>query len=249
MRTAVPRPATAAAGPLQAAIVTPAEESLRVAILLSLAGGFLDAFTWIAHHGVMANAQTANVVLLGVHAASAEWSAAFRFVPPIAAFVAAVFIICRLRVHCDDRGRYFLALLTIAIEIGVLLVALILHARLPDVAGTVGISFAAAMQTASFSRVEGRAYSSVMVTGNLRHATETFVAGWIDKHDPGARRQAKILVLVCFTFALGAGVGAVLTRSLESNARLVPIALLLAALTLRGRPLRRDSDIRDATHG
>jgi hypothetical protein len=43
------------------------EESLGVAILLSVAGGFLDAFTWIAHDGVLANAQTANVVLLGVY--------------------------------------------------------------------------------------------------------------------------------------------------------------------------------------
>ena len=177
---------------MHAAIAAPAEESLRVAILLSIAGGFLDAFTWIVHDGVMANAQTANVVLLGVHAASGEWSAAFRFVPPIVAFVAAVFIICRLRAHCDDRGRHFLAMLTIVIEVAVLLVALVLHARLPHVAGTVGISFAAAMQTASFSRVEGRAYSSVMVTGNLRHATETFVAGWIEKHDPVARRQANV---------------------------------------------------------
>src|SRR5581483_2223876 len=152
------------------------EESLRVAVLLSLAGGFLDAFTWIAHHGVMANAQTANVVLLAVYAAMGEWVEALRRVPPIVAFLAAVFLICRLRARCDERGKYHLAMMTIVIEIVVLIVVMMLHVRLPDIAGTLGISFAAAMQTASFAKVEGRNYSSVMVTGNLRYAVETFVA-------------------------------------------------------------------------
>ena len=44
---------TAAASNQSAALRS--EESLRVAVLLSIAGGFLDAFTWIAHHGVMIN--------------------------------------------------------------------------------------------------------------------------------------------------------------------------------------------------
>src|SRR5581483_8643936 len=146
------------------ATAAPRDESLRVAIVLSLAGGFLDAFTWIAHHGVMANAQTANVVLLAVHAATGEWVDALRMVPPIVAFLAGVFLICRLRTGCDVRAKYQIAMLTIAIETAVLVVVMMLHVRLPDVAGTVGISFAAAMQTASFAKVEGGNYSSVMVT-------------------------------------------------------------------------------------
>jgi hypothetical protein len=60
------------------------EEPLRVAIILSVVGGYLDAFTWIAHDGVIANAQTANVVLLGVNVAMGEWAQALRFVPSIA---------------------------------------------------------------------------------------------------------------------------------------------------------------------
>src|SRR6185436_10984004 len=88
-------PSTASAGAI--AQLGRADESLRVAVLLSVAGGFLDAFTWIAHHGVMANAQTANVVLLAVYAAMGQWEEALRRVPSIAAFLAAVLLICRLR--------------------------------------------------------------------------------------------------------------------------------------------------------
>ena len=230
MQSAMQQAASVASDRIRAGLR--AEESLRVAVLLSIAGGFLDAFTWIAPHGVMANAQTANVVLLAVYVALGEWDQAFRHIPPIAAFALGVFVICHLRVGADDRGRYWLAITTLMIEATVLFIVMVLHVRLPDVAGTVGISFAAAMQTASFNRVEGRPYSSVMVTGNLRSSVETFFTGWLEKRDPASLRQTRLLVIVCATFALGAALGAFLTKLMESRALLVPIALLLAALFL-----------------
>jgi len=207
------------------------EESLGVAIVLSIAGGYLDAFTWIAHDGVMANAQTANVVLLGVHAAMGQASKALHQIPPIAAFVAGVFVVYRLRARIRDASGRRLALLCLSVEIVVLGVVMMLHRRVPDVAGTLGISFAAALQTASFARLKGGAYSSVMVTGNLRSMTETF-SGWLDKRDPDALRQMRALVAVCLAFAIGAGLGAGVTASFESEALAGPILLLVAALLL-----------------
>ena len=58
------------------------------------------------------------------------------------------------------------------IEIVLLIMVGILHNRLPDLAGTLGISFVAAMQAAIFTKVEGVTYSSVMITGNMRQAIE-----------------------------------------------------------------------------
>ena len=156
------------------------EESLGIAIVLSIAGGYLDAFTWIAHDGVMANAQTANVVLLGVHAAMGQVGKALHHIPPIAAFIAGVFVVYRLRTCIRDTSGRRLALLCLSVEIVVLSAVMILHRRVPDVAGTLGISFAAALQTASFAKLKGGTYSSVMVTGNLRSAVEIF-SGWLDR--------------------------------------------------------------------
>jgi uncharacterized membrane protein YoaK (UPF0700 family) len=64
--------------------------TLRLAALLAVAGGFLDSFTYIAHGGVFANAQTGNVVLLGVLAARGDWIAAGQHALPILAFVVGV---------------------------------------------------------------------------------------------------------------------------------------------------------------
>src|SRR3954451_9938492 len=54
------------------------DETVRVALLLAFAGGYLDAYTWIIH-GVMANAQTANLVLLWAHGTAGEWARAAHF--------------------------------------------------------------------------------------------------------------------------------------------------------------------------
>jgi uncharacterized membrane protein YoaK (UPF0700 family) len=67
------------------------DETVQVSLLLAFAGGYLDAYSWIIH-GVMANAQTANLVLLWVHGTAGAWARALHLVPPIAAFAVGVVI-------------------------------------------------------------------------------------------------------------------------------------------------------------
>ena len=42
----------------------PVYEWLEIGILLCLAGGFMDAYTYVTRGGVFANAQTANLILM-----------------------------------------------------------------------------------------------------------------------------------------------------------------------------------------
>src|SRR3954468_7926094 len=147
------------------------DETLPVALLLAFTGGYLDAYTWIIH-GVMANAQTANLVLLWVYGTVGEWERAFQFIPPIAAFMVGVVSAAWLRRATGDRASAISTL----IEILLLIAVGILHNRLPDLAGTLGISFVAAMQTAIFTKVEGVVCNTVMATGNLRQAIEAMFA-------------------------------------------------------------------------
>src|SRR3954453_14724154 len=179
------------------------DETLPVALLLAFTGGYLDAYTWIIH-GVMANAQTANLVLLWVYGAAGEWARALHFVPPIAAFAVGIVIASWLRRATGDRASAISTL----IEILLLVAVGILHNRLPDLAGTLGISFVAAMQAAIFTKVEGVAYSSVMITGNLRQAIEGVVAVAGPGVRPRELRGPGIFAMLCVTFGVGAAVGA-----------------------------------------
>src|SRR5260370_17611467 len=139
------------------------DKTVQIALLLAFAGGYIDAYTWIMH-GVMANAQTANLVLLWVYGTVGEWERALHFVPPIAAFMVGVVVAAWLRRAIGDRASAISTLIEI-----VLLVAVgILHNRLPDLAGTLGISFVAAMQMAIFTTAESAAHTSPIATANLR---------------------------------------------------------------------------------
>lgn len=47
-------------------------ESIRLGMLLAISGGFMDAYSYIARDHVFANAQTGNMLLLGVSLSEGE---------------------------------------------------------------------------------------------------------------------------------------------------------------------------------
>lgn len=201
------------------------DEAVPVALLLAFAGGYIDAYTWIIH-GVMANAQTANLVLLWVYGSIGDWPKALHFVPPILAFAVGVLVAAWLRRATGDRASAISTL----VEILLLVAVGILHNRLPDLAGTLGISFVAAMQSAAFTRVEGAVYSSVMITGNMRQAIEGAFAVVSGRGERAACRLSGIFILVCVAFGLGAAVGAFATKQLPALALGIPVIALLIVL-------------------
>jgi uncharacterized membrane protein YoaK (UPF0700 family) len=203
------------------------EETLLVALLLGFAGGYLDTYTWITH-GVLANAQTANLVFLWVHATAGQWQQAFHFVPSLFAFCVGVVIAAWLRRATGDRAGQ----LSLLVEIAMLILVGVLHNRAPNVAGTLGISMVAAMQTSIFTKVEGSVYSSVMITGNFRQAIEAAFALVAGNKQAGLLRKSSIYMGVCATFGTGAAVGAFVTERVPRLTLIIPVAALMLVLLL-----------------
>lgn len=203
------------------------DETVQVALLLAFAGGYIDAYTWIIH-GVMANAQTANLVLLWVYGSAANWERALHFVPPILAFAVGIVMAASLRNATGERASAISTL----IEILLLIAIGVLHNRLPDLAGTLGISVVAAMQAAIFIRVEGVVYSTVMITGNLRQAIEGVFTAVAGSGEVGMLRRSGIFTVVCVAFGMGAAVGAYATKNIPDLALGLPVVALLIVLFL-----------------
>ena len=65
-------------------------ESLFLAALLAIVGGFLDAYSYLLRGGVFANAQTGNIALLGVYIQRRNGSMIIHYLVPILAFAAGV---------------------------------------------------------------------------------------------------------------------------------------------------------------
>ncbi len=213
--------------PQGAAASFPPDEALQIAGLLAFVGGYLEAYTWMVHH-VFANAQSANLVFLWVYLTSGEWETAVRYVPPLLAFIVGVTLACWLRWAAPTRATRISTL----IEIVFLFIVAILHNRLPNVAGTLGLSLVAAFQTVSFPRVEGLSYNSVMVTSNFRQTIEGLFAAFAKSAGPRPFRRPYLFGAMCIAFGAGAAIGAFATEITRNYSLAVPVTLLVIVLLL-----------------
>jgi uncharacterized membrane protein YoaK (UPF0700 family) len=171
-------------------------------------------------------------VLLGVALATAHWAQALRHIPPILAFLVAVYTASWLRFYEQRRGGHRAPLFTLGVEIALLLIVAALPRQFPDLPIVLGIAFVAALQNSSFTAVEGLNYNSVMTTGNLRRTAEMFFAGMTEPREPDAMRQARIFASLCSAFAVSAGVGASCTARAGNVALLVPAVALAVGFWL-----------------
>jgi len=200
------------------------ESALTVACLLSLSGGFLDAFTYVAHGKVFANAMTGNIILLGVSATAGDWRQALNHVPPLVAFLFGVWAAQALRLpRLDPRWP---ALFSLMLEIVVLTGIAFLPRSLPDIWIVLSIAFAAAVQNSSFTKVRGWGYNSVVTTGNLRRFAETLFVGTVPRRNVEMRDQAGVFGVICLSFLVGALAGGLATAWLYNAALAIPVLVL-----------------------
>ena len=206
------------------------ERSLAVAALLTLSGGFLDAFTYAGHGGVFANAMTGNVIFLGLFVAAGAWGRALTHLYPIVAFLAGIFAAHLLRLHASVRDGRRVPLVCLGIEIVTLTGIALLPARVPDVPIVLAIAFVAALQNSSFTHVRDWSYNSVVTTGNLRRLAESLFSGTVPRRNALALQQARVFAAICFCFLIGAVMGGTSTPHLGNAALFVPVGVLVGAL-------------------
>lgn len=205
-------------------------ESMRLGALLAVAGGFFDAYTYLCRGGVFANAQTGNIVLLGLELAEREWLRALAYLAPILAFALGVGVAEVVKRRGKARqaggaGMHWRQVIVLA-EIVLLAVAAFLPQRM-DMAVNILISFVCAMQVEAFRKVRGSAFATTMCTGNLRSGTEQLVI-WRQTGDANAARKARHYYCIILFFILGAALGAVCTDTLGERALLITCVPLLA---------------------
>ncbi len=203
-----------------------------MAALLAACGGFLDAFTYLGHGHVFANAMTGNVVLLGVDAATGRWGESFDHLRPILAFLFGVAVAQSFRLPPFQRWIPEAPIAALSLEI----VSLLAGGWLPKgVAGTplvLGISFVAALQSSTFRKAAGFNYNSTMTTGNLRIFGEAVFQSVFHSGGADAFEKARTFGAICLAFLAGAILGGVCTAALDNRALWV-VDALLAALWVR----------------
>lgn len=205
-------------------------ESVPTALLLTLSGGFQDAYTYYFRDKVFANAQTGNIVILGYHVMEGDWNTAFRYLLPVLAFVAGIYVSEIIREIFKEYRLLHWRQVVVLFEIFLLfLVGFFPHSM--DTAANVTISFVCAMQVETFRKIKGNAYASTMCIGNLRSATEMLFRYRHTKDRDSLEKSIRYYVIILF-FAIGASAGCYLTPFFAEKTIWFSCGLLITAFLI-----------------
>ena len=205
-------------------------EAFLTSIFLAVSGGFQDAYTYNTREEVFSNAQTGNVVLMSQNFMVGRWMDGLRYLFPLLAFAFGVFFAERIQGRFKYAKRLHWRQGILLLEI-VILFAVGFIPQEYNMAATVLVSFACAMQVQSFRKVGGYSYASTMCIGNLRSGT-TALTMYFEDHKPEQLRQFLYYFGIIFFFAIGAGVGGVMSLKLGITTIWVSSVLLLISFLL-----------------
>ena len=210
-------------------------ESFILGSILSLVGGYFDAYTYIARDGVFANAQTGNVVLLGISLASGDVLRALRYVPPIIAFLLGVFLAEYFRRH-NGMARLHWRQHVILLELLIILLVTFLPSGEIDgvnydLISNVLISFVCSLQVQSFRRIRGITCATTMCTGNMRSAAEDMTR-YVTERDPVLLHSAGKYFGIIGFFVVGAVISTIVTKLIGTYAVVFTAAGLIAVFIM-----------------
>ena len=206
-------------------------ESLGLAALLALAGGLLDAYTYLCRGGVFANVETGNMVLFGICLTQGQWGKAVGYLFPILAFALGVLAAELIRERHRSGPRFHWRHTVLLAEVAVVCaVAFLPRGEWDSLANTL-VAFVCALQVETFRKVRGNPFATTMCTGNLRSGTEAIYHGVTKgKWESVEKGLCYYGVIACFI--AGAALGVALTRLAPQRAVLGAAALHLTAFGL-----------------
>ncbi len=196
-----------------------AAENFKVGALLTLVGGYLDTYTYISRGGVFANAQTGNIVLMGLKLTECEFGAAVHYLIPIISFVVGVLAVELIKSKFNDDPKVHWHQITLLLEMFIIAVVGFIPESHNNIANVL-VSLTCAMQVEGFRRLNGNAYATTMCTGNLRSGSESLFA-YLKSRDVSQRKKAREYFSIICIFIVGAVIGAVLTGFIGIKAVLI----------------------------
>lgn len=205
-------------------------DSLLLAVFLTLAGGFQDAYSYNCRGQVFANAQTGNIVLFGQNLATGHLDRAVHYLLPVLAFMLGVYLAELIRRRYQNSTRFHWRQ-TVLLGETVLLMLSGLFPQSCNVAANILLSFACAMQVNTFRKFRGLPSATTMCIGNMRSAA-SLLCGYHTTGDPELKRKSMHYYFMIAVFAVGAAIGAVLTQQFGKRAIWIAAGLQLIGFFL-----------------
>jgi len=206
-------------------------ETFRIGALLAVVGGWLDAYTYVCRGHVFANAQTGNMVLLGINLAQGNLRGALYYLTPVIAFFLGIIVAEMTRLKFRGGAAIHWRQLILALETLVLAAVAFFPQGKADMEANVLVSFVSSLQVDSFRKMNGNNFVTTMCTGNLRSATEQLCSFRITGDRGALRRSLQYYGILAF-FIAGAAAGVLAADAFSAYSVLLACIGLAAAFLL-----------------
>lgn len=203
--------------------------------ILIIVAGFFGAYTYLLRGNVFCNAQTGNVVLMGMALGAEKWSEALYYLIPISAYLMGAFVSELFPNPIKHRLPIRWDTLLIAIEMLVVLGLGFIPESAPVQISQVAINFIASMQYNTFRQAEGVPMATTFATNHIRQigvGLAKEVKHWHTKNKSHRKKLLQHFEMLIF-FLIGSVVGTVLCNLFVGKAiwaTLIPLGVILGTL-------------------
>ena len=203
----------------------PVHEQLMFCLLLTAVGGFFDAYTFVNCGGIFANAQTGNLIFVGIDLIEGNFSEVLHYSIPIFSFIVGVLVSKFIETKYKELSIFKHIYMLLLTQIVALVIISIKHEYFGVDLRPIVISFICAIQFDGFRKVNNLVFASVFCTGNLRSMSEHLYKYFVLK-----KKDSKIPFLIYLSvitvFLSGVILGAAMSKYLLHKAIIVPIFII-----------------------
>ena len=205
-------------------------ESVELGLILAVAGGFMDAYSYMCRGKVFANAQTGNILLFGVNLSSGDFKTAFHYTLPVISFACGILLSDLVRHHLKSITLFHWRQISVGFEI-IILFCVAFFTQKQNIIANCLTSLACGIQVESFRKIHGNGIATTMCIGNLRSAMENISNYCFDNKKKSLDRSILYLMVILF-FTIGAIIGNILIKYMNEKAIWVCCGILLVAFVI-----------------
>lgn len=178
-------------------------DTLRVAIVLSMIGGYIDSLCYSLLGGHFASLQSGNLIMLGINLSNGNYSHGLSYLVPLTAFALGAGSNFFVRQRLAHNTPIIWQEWSVVFELIGMLIIAIVAPYIPSLTTIGGLAFFSALQADAFTVVHGTPYATLMSTGNVKTFGSNLVQYLV------TRNHDKLVVairffLILFAFFIGA---------------------------------------------
>ena len=201
-------------------------ESIKLGVILAIAGGFMDAYSYMCRGKVFANAQTGNILLLGINISDM----ALHYLVPVLAFAIGIALADLVKIRTKNLTLLHWRQISVFCEAVILLSVSFIPQDFNLVANAL-TSLACGIQVESFRKIHGNGIATTMCIGNLRSATQ-HMCSYANTKDKEYIKKGLLYYGIIFFFVIGAVIGNACVEMFAEKALLIASAILAVAFVM-----------------